>query len=105
MDAAQLARHLGLTRAWVYQHADELGAVRIGNGPRARLRFDLPTATAALGSRGGDRNAQPEGSLSSAGARRRPRRQPLETVPLLPVNPPRTRGLLARVWPPRRTRG
>ena len=35
---AELAKQLGVTRTWVYQHADELGARRIGNGPRPRLR-------------------------------------------------------------------
>ncbi len=28
LDAAELAQQLGLTRAWVYQHASELGATR-----------------------------------------------------------------------------
>jgi hypothetical protein len=39
LDAAELARRLGVTREWVYEHARELGAVRIGDGPRPRLRF------------------------------------------------------------------
>jgi hypothetical protein len=30
---------LRVTREWVYQHADELGAVRLGGGRRPRLRF------------------------------------------------------------------
>jgi hypothetical protein len=41
MDAGELARHLGLTRAWVYEHAQQLGAIPVGDGPRPRLRFDL----------------------------------------------------------------
>jgi hypothetical protein len=40
VDAAALARTLGVERSWVYAHADELGAVRLG-GPGGRLRFDL----------------------------------------------------------------
>jgi hypothetical protein len=39
VDAATLARELGVERDWVYAHADELGAVRLG-GPKGRLRFD-----------------------------------------------------------------
>ena len=39
VDAATLARELGVERDWVYSHADELGALRLG-GPRGRLRFD-----------------------------------------------------------------
>ena len=39
IDATEMARRLGVTRTWVYEHAVELGAVRIGEGPRPRLRF------------------------------------------------------------------
>jgi hypothetical protein len=39
LDASEVAQRLGVTRAWVYEHATELGAIRIGEGPRARLRF------------------------------------------------------------------
>lgn len=45
---SQLATYLKLNPAWVYEHADELGAIRIGNGPKARIRFDFQTAKAAL---------------------------------------------------------
>ena len=37
--AAQIARLHGKTRSWVYDHAGELGAVRLGSGPRPRLGF------------------------------------------------------------------
>jgi hypothetical protein len=40
LDATQAARLLGVSRAMVYSRADELGAIRIGDGPRPRLRFD-----------------------------------------------------------------
>jgi hypothetical protein len=40
LDAAQVADLLGRDRHWVYAHADELGAFRYGDGPRARLGFD-----------------------------------------------------------------
>jgi predicted DNA-binding transcriptional regulator AlpA len=40
IDAAEVARRLGISRATVYEKAEELGAVRIGRGSRARLRFD-----------------------------------------------------------------
>lgn len=40
VDAAQLAKLLGVTRDWVYTHANVLGAIRLG-GPQGRLRFDL----------------------------------------------------------------
>lgn len=41
VDARAVAEHLSVERSWVYDHADELGAVRLGSGPRARLRFRL----------------------------------------------------------------
>lgn len=45
LDAAAVARQLGRSRAWVYQHAAELGAVRLGDGDRPRLGF-VPTKVA-----------------------------------------------------------
>jgi predicted DNA-binding transcriptional regulator AlpA len=40
LDAAAVAQLLGRERQWVYDHANELGAFRYGDGPRARLGFD-----------------------------------------------------------------
>lgn len=37
---AELARMLGVSSDYVYRHADDLGVVRLGLGPKARLRFD-----------------------------------------------------------------
>ena len=48
VDAATLARALSVERTWVYLRARELGALRLGDGPKARLRFDLERARAAL---------------------------------------------------------
>jgi hypothetical protein len=39
VDAAEIARLHGKARSWVYEHAGELGAVRLGSGPRPRLAF------------------------------------------------------------------
>ena len=39
-DAAEVARELGVDRDWVYAHARDLGATRLG-GDRGRWRFDL----------------------------------------------------------------
>jgi hypothetical protein len=39
VDAGEIARLHGKTRSWVYEHAGELGAVRLGSGPRPRLGF------------------------------------------------------------------
>jgi hypothetical protein len=47
VDAGDLARMLGIERHWVYAHARELGAIRLG-GPRGRLRFDVGRVAEAL---------------------------------------------------------
>jgi len=47
VDASRLAAELGVSRDWVYAHATELGAIRLGDGPRGRLRFDISRALAA----------------------------------------------------------
>jgi hypothetical protein len=39
LTAAEVARRFGVDRPWVYAHADELGAVRLGDGAKPRLRF------------------------------------------------------------------
>lgn len=101
MDAGQLAKHLGLTRAWVYEHALQLGAIHLGHGPRPRLRFDLQTATQALDSR--RRTSEPAHTTPRPG---RPRRQRTPaSVPLLPVHEPRNRGIFARWQRARRMTG
>ena len=41
LDAAEVSRMLGRDRSWVYEHAAELGAFRFGDGPRARIGFEL----------------------------------------------------------------
>lgn len=39
VDATEVARRFSLSRDYVYRHAVDLGAVRLGSGPKARLRF------------------------------------------------------------------
>lgn len=48
VDAAEIARQFGVSRDFVYDHADDLGAVRLGNSPKARLRFDPAKVGRAL---------------------------------------------------------
>jgi hypothetical protein len=48
VDAAELARRFGIERSWVYTHAIELGAVKLGSGPKPRLRFDPQIAARVL---------------------------------------------------------
>jgi hypothetical protein len=48
VDAEALAIHLGVSPGYVYEHADELGARRLGSGPRARLRFAVAEVDSRL---------------------------------------------------------
>ena len=41
VDAQAVAAALGVDRDWVYAHARALGVVRLGPGPKSRMRFDL----------------------------------------------------------------
>ena len=70
VDAATLAAMLGVERDWIYAHATQLGAIRLG-GPTGRLRFDPSHALHALG--------QPPDDVAAGRARRpRCRRGPKE---------------------------
>jgi hypothetical protein len=57
--AATLADYLGVSRAWVYENALRLGAVRLGDGPKARLRFDLEHARSTLSCSAGRESESP----------------------------------------------
>ena len=79
LDAAALARRLGTNRSWVYEHQRELGAVRLGSGPRARLRFD-PRKLEVL-------NVESDTAPAKGPQRARPRRRRTSrpAVPLLEI--------------------
>lgn len=55
IDTATVARMLGASEEWVRNHAGELGAVRLGDGPKGVLRFDAARVREAL-----DRRRLPE---------------------------------------------
>jgi hypothetical protein len=48
VDARELADQLGVHPSFVYAHAAELGAMRLGTGRKARIRFDVEQARQAL---------------------------------------------------------
>lgn len=84
VDAKTLGGVLGLSTDWIYAHADELGAVALGDGARPRKRFDVAQAAAALRAR-----AQQPATVPTRPSRGRPRRRRSRTVPLLPIGPER----------------
>lgn len=67
MNARELASHLGVSVDYVYDHAEELGAMPLGDGPRARKKFDLDRARRALERR---QRRPPEGRVASRRGRR-----------------------------------
>jgi hypothetical protein len=79
IDVAELARRTGLSRTWIYEHARDLGAIRLGDGPRARLRFNPDTVKRLL-----EREA-PQPKVASATRRRGPIR-PMSDIELLPIS-------------------
>jgi hypothetical protein len=48
VDTATVARMLAVSDDWVRDHAAELGAIRVGDGPKGALRFDAGRVRAAL---------------------------------------------------------
>lgn len=51
LEPKELATALHVSLDYVYAHAVDLGVMRLGDGPKARLRFDLQTATRAMRAR------------------------------------------------------
>jgi hypothetical protein len=76
VDAATLAQALGVEREWVYAHARQLGAIRLG-GPQGRLRFDLAQARDLL--------ARPSPPARPPTTRRQRPRRIGDSAELLPI--------------------
>ncbi len=53
LTVAEVARRLNVSHQWVYAHKQDLGAIRLGDGPKARLRFDATAVLAELSRRNG----------------------------------------------------
>ncbi len=82
----EFARRVGVSRGFVYDHADELGAQRIGKGPRRRLWFIWPDALERIRSRSRAESATPTQN-SLGGGRKAGRLVTLrEDIPLMPYD-------------------
>lgn len=92
VDAAELARRFGIERSWVYTHAIELGAIKLGNGAKPRLRFDPEVAARVLRRVDGKPVADPPARSGKRAGQ--PPRRAASDVRLLPIrgegeeNPP-----------------
>jgi hypothetical protein len=67
--AEEVGQWWGIGRRWVYDHADELGARRLGGGRRPRLRFDPGEVAERLGEPGaaGEGGGDERGSAAMSG--------------------------------------
>src|SRR4051812_34810875 len=59
VDAVVVARRFDVSPEWVRDHAGELGVIRLGDGPRPRLRFDVAKVAAALAARSRGEGSEP----------------------------------------------
>ena len=84
IDVAELARQTGLSRTWIYEHARELGAIRLGDGPRARLRFNPDTVKRLL-------EREPPPRVEPAPTKRRRQVRAMNEIELLPITTNRPR--------------
>jgi hypothetical protein len=73
LNATEVAQLLHVTREWVYQHADELGAVRLGGGRRPRLRFRREGLATAI-------------IAPTAGVEKRPKHRETRSYGLIPID-------------------
>src|SRR3954471_13314900 len=51
LDTTAVATMLGVSGDWVREHAAELGAIRVGDGAKGALRFDIKRVKEALDGR------------------------------------------------------
>lgn len=92
VSAAELARTMNLSRDWIYSHATELGAVRVGSGKKARLRFELDTALSSwVVCSVSKRPPEPEPAANEPVSRRRKRRSAGTGTVLLPIGTQKAR--------------
>jgi hypothetical protein len=80
LTVAQVARRFQVHPSWVYANARRLGALRLGTGPKAPLRFDPRRVALAVedpplsGGRPGERTPSRETASSASGPAARRKR-------------------------------
>ena len=82
--ADELADYLKTTRQVIYNNADQLGAIRLGDGERPRLRFRLDCAQVRAWQAGSSKPAL----VDVRGPRKRPIKE-RDDCELLPIRRPR----------------
>jgi hypothetical protein len=69
LTVAAVSGEFGVSSDWLYANAKALGAIRLGSGPRARLRFDRATIAdriAKVATNGSRQRSSPRGSRRRA---------------------------------------
>jgi len=79
LTVSQVAARYRVSRSWVYAHQRELGAMRLGQGPRARLRFDPKVVAEAIAPFDGSQRP-PDPPVAAPRGQRRPRLIEFETL-------------------------
>jgi hypothetical protein len=81
LTVAEVAERLKMSPKWVYAHQRRLGVIKLGDGPKARLRFD-PRAVEELRQpdAGPDQTAAPREPPKAKRSRRRLVSRPLPAV-------------------------
>jgi transposase-like protein len=78
LTVSEVARRLNVSPHWVYAHKRDLGVIRLGDGPKARLRFHLAAVLAEL-----DRRSEsPRSDGNGDGEARKRTRRRLISTPL-----------------------
>jgi hypothetical protein len=80
LTTSEVAELIAVGPEWVREHATELRAIRIGDGPRGELRFELRQVTEALERR--RLGSAPATTQRKRSGRRRSRRADVELVEL-----------------------
>lgn len=79
LTAGEVAARYGVSKNYIYEHAIRLGAIRLGDGPRARMRFSADAVAEALACE------TPTPRVAPRSPRRRPTRPQAGDAPLLPI--------------------
>jgi len=91
LKAAEVARRFRVSPEWVRENAERLGALRLGDGPRPRLRFDPARVAEEVSARPvRGRSEAPDGPPERVSRRTRSRRSGKRTglLPVFEVNSP-----------------
>ncbi len=84
LTVAEVAARLRVGPNWVYAHKHELGAIKLGDGPKARIRFDPSIVDARLATdHGGEPDGPPAPQLGATPGKRRRRRLASRPLPAI----------------------